>query len=254
VRTSSGAPADLSRLARFRDRASRAGVFLDFDGTLSEIVLRPELARLVDGAADVLSRLVDRVQVVAVISGRPATQVRELVSVPGVNIVGLYGLSEDERGRERVLAVREEVEGAAGRVPGAWVEDKGASLTVHYRAAADPLGAEEWLVPTLEGIARNNGMALFRGKRVVEVAAGEVPGKGAVVTELAQAGGLGGCLYGGDDWADLAAFHALDQLRAAGLETLKIAVRSEETQEELAAAADLVVDRPAGLIRLLAQL
>jgi trehalose 6-phosphate phosphatase len=208
----------------------------------------------VDGAAEVLSRLVDRFQVVAVISGRRAAQVRALVPIPGVKFVGLYGLSEDEKERERVLAVRDDVERVAGGIPGAWVEDKGASLTVHYRAAADPVGAEEWLVPTLEGIARDNGMSLFRGKKVVEVAAGQVPGKGAVVTELAQVGALGGCLYAGDDWADLAAFEALDELRAAGLDTLKVAVRSEETPEELAAAADLVVERPAGLIRLLAQL
>jgi trehalose 6-phosphate phosphatase len=217
-------------------------------------VARPDLARLVDGAAEVLSGLVDRVQLLAVISGRPAAQVRGLVPVPGVKVVGLYGLSEDGKGREKVQAVRDDVERAAGRVPGAWVEDKGASLTVHYRAAADPLRAEQRLVPTLEDIARNNGMSVFRGKRVVEVAAGEVPGKGTVVTELAQAGALGGCLYAGDDWPDLAAFEALDELRAAGLETLKVAVRSEETPEELAAVADLVVERPAGLVRLLAQL
>jgi trehalose 6-phosphate phosphatase len=208
----------------------------------------------VDGAAAVLSRLVDRVRVLAVISGRPAARLRELVPVPGVKVVGLYGLSEDEKGSERVQVVRDEVERAAGRVPGAWVEDKGASLTVHYRAAADPVRAEEQLVPTLEDIARDNGMTVFRGKRVVEVAAGDVPGKGAVVTDLAQAGMLVGCMYAGDDWADLAAFEALDELRASGLETLKIAVRAEETPEDLAAAADLVVERPAGLVRLLAQL
>jgi trehalose 6-phosphate phosphatase len=212
------------------------------------------MARLVDGAAGVLSRLVDRGHVLAVISGRPAAQVRTLVPVPGVKVVGLYGLSEDEKGRERVLAVRDEVERAAARVPGAWVEDKGVSLTVHYRAAADPARAEQQLVPTLAHIARDHGMSVFRGKRVVEVAAGKVPGKGAVVTELARADALGGCLYAGDDWADLAAFEALDQLRAGGLDTVKVAVRSEETPEELTAAADVVVERPAGLVRLLAQL
>jgi trehalose-phosphatase len=217
-------------------------------------VARPDLARLVDGALEVLSALVQRVPLVAVISGRPGAQVRQLVPVPGVTIVGLYGLNEDEDGRGRVLAVRDEVERAAGQVPGAWVEDKGASLTVHYRGAGDPVRAKERLVPALEDIARRNGLSVFRGKRVVEVAAGEVPGKGAVVTELAQTGGLDGCLYAGDDWADLPAFGALDELHAAGLDTFKVAVRSEETPEELVAAADVVVERPAGLVRLLAQL
>jgi trehalose 6-phosphate phosphatase len=209
---------------------------------------------MVDGAAEVLSGLVERVGIVAVISGRRGTEVRALIPVPGVRIVGLYGLSEDEEGRQRVLGAFDEVERAAGQVPGAWVEDKGASLTVHYRAAADPVRAEERLVPALQDIARRNGMSVFRGKRVVEVTAGEVPGKGAVVTQLARGGALDGCLYAGDDWPDLDAFHALDALREAGVVTMKVAVRTEETSRELISAADVVVERPAGLVRLLAQL
>jgi trehalose-phosphatase len=217
-------------------------------------VARPELARLVEGAAAVLSRLVERVRIVAVISGRPGAQVRELVPVPGVKMVGLYGLSEEEDGRERVLAARHEVEGAARRVAGAWVEDKGASLTVHYRAAVDHRRAEGLLVPALQDVARRHGMSLFLGKMVVEVAAGHVPGKGAVVTSLVRDGALDACLYAGDDWPDLEAFKSLDVLKEAGVVTMKVAVRTEETPEELVSGADVVVERPAGLVRLLAQL
>jgi hypothetical protein len=36
--------------------------------------------------------------------------------------------------------------------------------------------------------------------------------------------------------------------------TVKVAVRTEETPQELISSADVVVERPAGLIRLLAQL
>jgi trehalose 6-phosphate phosphatase len=217
-------------------------------------VARPELARLEDGAAEVLSGLVHRVQMVAVISGRPGAQVRELVHIPGVKIVGLYGLREDEEGRERVVAARDQVERAAGRVPGAWVEDKGASLTVHYRGAADHGRAEGLLVPVLQDIAERHGMSLLLGKMVVEVAAGEVPGKGGVATALVRDGALDGCLYAGDDWPDLEAFQALDALRKTGVFTVKVAVRTEETPQELISTADVVVERPAGLIRLLAQL
>jgi trehalose 6-phosphate phosphatase len=253
-RTSSGARPAGSPLDRFRRKADRTGIFLDFDGTLAEIVARPDQARLVAGAAEVLPRLVERVQIVAVISGRPGAQVRELVSVGGVRIVGLYGLSEDEEGRQSVLGARTEVERAAKRVSGAWVEDKGASLTVHYRAAPDPSGAQALLVPALQDIAGRHNMSLFLGKKVVEVAGGDIPGKGAVVTALVREGSLDGCLYAGDDWPDFEAFRALDTLRAAGMDTLKVAVRSEETPEELLAAADVVVERPAGVVRLLAQL
>jgi hypothetical protein len=54
--------------------------------------------------------------------------------------------------------------------------------------------------------------------------------------------------------ADLQAFAALDQLRAEGVRTVKVAVRSAETPEELVSNADIVVERPAGLVELLSDL
>ena len=61
---------DDAALRAFADRDGRAGVLLDFDGTLSPIVARPELAKIRDGARDAIARLVERLAVVAVISGR----------------------------------------------------------------------------------------------------------------------------------------------------------------------------------------
>jgi trehalose 6-phosphate phosphatase len=216
-------------------------------------VERPELARPVPGTEDVLADLCDRVEVVAIISGRPAQQIRELIDVPGVTIVGLYGLPEDE-GRVRILGAIEEVERAAALIPGAWVEDKGVSLAVHYRAADDPLDAQAILRPALDAIARKTGLTLLEGKMVAEVAAGSVPGKGAVAGALVQEHSLAGCLYAGDDRPDLDAFAALDRLAAAGIATLKVAVRSAETPVELVSAADVVVDSPVGLVLLLSEL
>jgi trehalose 6-phosphate phosphatase len=201
----------------------------------------------------VLAGLCRRVELVAIISGRPAGQLRELLPVPCVTIVGLYGLPEDE-GRDRVLGAVGEVEDAAALVPGAWVEDKGASLAVHYRAADDPVGAEAVLRPALDGIARRSGLSLLEGKMVVEVAAGSVPGKGAVVKALVHEHALDGCLYAGDDLPDLHAFAALDGLAAAGLATVKVAVRSAETPHELLSAADHMLESPAGLVRFLSEL
>jgi trehalose 6-phosphate phosphatase len=87
---------------------------------------------------------------------------------------------------------------------------------------------------------------------VLELAGGEVPGKGAVVRELVRSARVSGCFYAGDDVADLEAFRALDELDAVA--SVRVAVRSEETPERLIAAADLIVDRPAGLVRLLSEL
>jgi trehalose 6-phosphate phosphatase len=241
-----------SPLERFR-RSARRGFVFDFDGTLSEIVARPEIARIVPGAAELLARLAETGPLVAVVSGRPADQVRELIGVPDVRVVGLYGLAEAGSGGA-LDEVRGDIERAARMVSGSWVEDKGPSLAVHYRAAADPVAAERILIPALRRVAAAHGLSVLPGKMVLELAAGPVPGKGAVVRGLAAEAGVDGCLYAGDDLADVDAFAALDGLERAGVATVKVAVRSEETPAPVLDAADVIVDRPAGLVRLLSEL
>ena len=71
----------------------RAGILLDFDGTLAPIVARPEDVGLAPGAKELLESLVSRYALVAVISGRPPEALVELVGVNGVRYEGLYGLS-----------------------------------------------------------------------------------------------------------------------------------------------------------------
>jgi trehalose 6-phosphate phosphatase len=217
-------------------------------------VARPELARAVAGALETVADLVRRFDEVTVVSGRPTETLRALVPVPGVRLVGLYGLAGDDGSIGRVQAVRRQVEDVAARVPGAWVEDKGASLTVHYRAASDPMAAEASLVPPLTGVAERSGLTLLHAKRAVELAASTVPGKGAVIAQRCAEAGLRACLFAGDDEPDLDAFAALDRLATTGLATVKVAVRSEETPTSLLEAADVVVERPAGLVQWLQDL
>ncbi|MDP9118997.1 MAG: hypothetical protein M3M93_01800, partial [Actinomycetota bacterium] len=77
-------------------RAPRVGVFLDLDGTLAPIVARPELTRILPEVRPALTRIDRRLDVVAVISGRPSAQVRDLVDVDGVVIVGTHGLEDEQ--------------------------------------------------------------------------------------------------------------------------------------------------------------
>jgi trehalose 6-phosphate phosphatase len=94
-------------------------------------------------------------------------------------------------------------------------------------------------------------LALLPGKMVLELAPQDTPGKGGVIVRECRSRRLGACLYAGDDRADQNAFAALERLRDEGLFTVKIAVRAGDTPKELIEAADLVVDRPAGLVRFL---
>jgi trehalose 6-phosphate phosphatase len=68
--------------------------------------------------------------------------------------------------------------------------------------------------------------------------------------------GLDAAVFAGDDAGDLAAFDALDRLRDDGAlsAAVRVAVRSDEVPAALVDRADVVVDGPAGLAALLAQL
>jgi trehalose 6-phosphate phosphatase len=233
-------------VAGLRDLAAEAGVFLDFDGSLAEIVPRPELAEPVPGAVEVLARLVRRYRVVAVVTGRRAVELEGRLPVPGLRILGVYGLE----GASADLPLAR-ARSAVRVVPEAWVEDKGATLAVHYRQAPDPDRARELLRGALAPLARSAGLEVLEGKMVIELAPRDRPRKGGAVLRLARELGLRGVLYAGDDVADREAFAALDELEREGVLVLRVAVEGPETPPDLLAAADLVVAGPAGLVELL---
>jgi trehalose 6-phosphate phosphatase len=236
---------------------------VDFDGTLSEIASTPEDARPVPGAGEVLASLAADYGVVAVVSGRRAAEVAGLLGRPaGVRFVGLYGLEDDGGPADpaatglaaRIEQLFPEVERIADAVPGARVEPKGLQVAVHYRGAADPDRARRTLVEGLGRVADRAGLRVLEGKMVLELGPAGGPSKGQVVIRLADQAGLRAVLYAGDDVADRDAFAAVDRLRATGVAGVTVAVRSAETPEDLIAAADIVVDGPAGLVDLLAGL
>lgn len=232
---------------------ARTGLFLDFDGTLSEIAPTPEDARAIAGLGPVLDRLAARYGVVAVVTGRPSSQVAALIEAP-IRIYGLYGTEGDGRAQPEVTDALREIERAAAYVPGARVERKGPFAAVHYRAAPDHEAARRILLERLGEVAARHGLAVIEGKRVVEVVGGAVPDKGLVVESVAVEEGLRRVLVAGDDLADLGAFAALDRLAPAGIAGLRVAVRSAEAPDRLLEDADLVVDGPRGLFELLDEL
>ena len=76
--------------------------------------------------------------------------------------------------------------------------------------------------------------------------------KGTVLEGLAE--GFRNVCFLGDDVGDVPAFAALERLGEAGAVTLAVAVSSPETDPAVLAAADVVVDGPAGALALLRRL
>jgi trehalose 6-phosphate phosphatase len=234
----------VSALDALAESPDRAAIVLDVDGTLAPIVRRPEEASVPEEAKRELRRLVARYGLVACVSGRTGDDTRRLVGVDGVRYAGSHGLElAPEAGRWR-----DEIHEFASSVD--WpVEDKGLTVSFHYREAENEDEALEYL----EGVAdraREAGLVPRFGRKVLEIRPPVEADKGTAVTQLLEEAGLRRALYAGDDTTDLDAFRALDGLEVG----IRVAVSSDEAPSELVDAADVVVDSPAELLLLLSRL
>jgi len=112
-------------------------LLLDYDGTLAPIARVPEEARVPAPMKSLLRRLSRSSRVtVALISGRPLANLRQLVGVRNLTYVGNHGLEMWHRGRctsvavpgrsrEALSRIRPTLAGLVKDVPGARLEDKG---------------------------------------------------------------------------------------------------------------------------------
>jgi trehalose 6-phosphate phosphatase len=198
---------------------------------------------------------------VAVVSGRPVAYLADRLAGAGsVELYGLYGLERSVPGSDEVqvqpaaegwrLAVEQAAAEAERRLPpGVTVERKGLAVTLHYRRAPRSAEATTRLAASLED---TTGLSAHKGKMSVELRPPVEVDKGAILRR--EASGLAAVLFAGDDLGDLPAFAELRRLRAGGAATLGVVAGSAETPAEVVAAADLVVDGPAGVVELLGRL
>jgi trehalose 6-phosphate phosphatase len=216
--------------ARLSARADQVALCLDFDGTLSPIVVDPEAARPLAGVVELLGPLADRFAAVALISGRPADFLAAHAAAPGVRYLDLYGLQEIHDGQVRVDPRLKAGRPAVVADPGRW---------------AGPIDQ------TAREVAARPGLEVVPGKMVWELRPAVPRDKGDAVRKVIAESRARSVVVAGDDLGDLAAFAATAQLAEEGGDVLRVAVRSAEAPPELLAAADLVVDGPPGLRELL---
>lgn len=190
----------------------------DFDGTLSPIVERPEMAEMPEKIRSLLVLLKER-HPVAIISGRGLADLRARVGIAGLIYAGNHGAELEAEGAgvagppdglalpEGFLdRAREELE----PFPGVLVEDKGVTATVHYRLVnpsrlAEFFAAFRALVRDYEGRLRVN-----EGRKVFEISPVGAWGKGEVLEWLMEGVGKGMMpIYVGDDTSDEEAFRAV---------------------------------------------
>jgi len=260
-------PHALERVPAWADAWRRTGrlvLLLDFDGTLAPIADLPGLAAMPGTTRHALARLMSMPGVeAAVVSGRALADVRERAGIEGAAYAGNHGMEIHSDGLDHVhgeaaaarpvleLAARE-LAAALAPIPGAFVEDKQLTLSVHYRMS--PRDRVDELTAIVERIVNPlPGVHLTAGKEVLEVRPRVEWNKGKAVLFLLEhmrppAGAP--VLYFGDDRTDEDAFRALRERvgmgdgilvsRAPGSETMATSYLREpgEVGEVFAALAE----------------
>jgi trehalose 6-phosphate phosphatase len=263
-------PQDTVRgLATIRERPGATAVLLDLDGTLAPIVPHPEDVRIAAGIRPLLPSLRDRYALVAVVSGRAEGELRRIVDVDGLAYCGNHGLEvrlpdgapltvAPPDGAARALrGFREEWTEEVLDPWGVWLEDKGATLTFHYRTAPDPAVAAAALATHVAPAAARAGLVAAPGRMSLEVHPDRAHSKGTAVAALLERfDPVRRALSIGDDRTDVTVWRTFRTLRASGRldATLALGVRSDETPDEVVAGADVLIDGIPAVRDVLAQL
>ncbi len=204
----------------------RWALFLDFDGTLAEIVAHPERVAVEAGLPRLLGRLRDALGgALAVVSGRPLAEIDRFLApleLPGAGLHGLEVRGSDGRVVRLAEAppgfgeVRERLAAMVRSDPRLVLEDKGVTLALHYRGAPERAGecrgAAERLLPELPGYVLQEGKMVYE----LKPARGD---KGDAIRRLLADPLFAGRtpVFAGDDVTDEDGFTAVQALGGLGI-------------------------------------
>lgn len=201
----------------------RIFLFLDYDGTLVPIAPRPDQALLHGEVRDLLALLCQRFTV-AIITGRSLKEIKKMISISEIILAGNHGfeisspwdswvhpeVKEFQKVISRLAASLEEVLRPS---PGAWVENKGLTLSVHYRLVKEE--DEEKIKSVFYDTIKDHKekVRVTFGKKVLEIRPNIHWDKGKAIERLSRLyqAPQGHRIYMGDDETDEDAFRALKE-------------------------------------------
>ncbi len=203
--------------------------FLDYDGTLTPIVERPELAIISEEMRDLVKQL-SKKHTVSIVSGRMREDVQNLVKIDDLFYAGSHGF--DIAGKDFSMVephvkgflpliekVTQELKKTIGNIKGVLVEEKKFSVAAHYRLVDN---TEVYLIEKAvnEIIKDNSNLRILSGKKVFEILPDIDWDKGRAIRWIMQALKVNwqeaSIIYIGDDTTDEFAFRAI-RTRGTGI-------------------------------------
>ncbi|MEO8439125.1 MAG: bifunctional alpha,alpha-trehalose-phosphate synthase (UDP-forming)/trehalose-phosphatase [Spartobacteria bacterium] len=198
----------------------RIALFLDYDGTLREIVRDPSAAKPNEGVRELLATLRDRPNLdVTLISGRTSDDLDAWLGEYSFNLIAEHGAALRPAGtsewkrldggvsyawKEEMLRILRLYEQST---PGSFVEEKKTSLVWHYRNTDPEFGSwkAHQLAVELGALMANEPVEIRHGRKIIEASAATIS-KGAAVRRLLQEKHYDLALCAGDDQTDESMF------------------------------------------------
>lgn len=206
------------------DLQPRCALFLDFDGTLAPIALRPEDVEVGAWLVPTLTRLQESLDgALAIISGRPLADIDGFLAPLRLPAAGVHGVERrDADGRTRVQAgapppdVLYTVERLVARYPELRLERKPSAFALHYREA--PHLGDVCQQTMLAAVRPHEDWAALLGKCVVEIKPKRAS-KAHAVLEFMQSAEFAGRMpiFVGDDATDEDGFSAVQAAGGTGI-------------------------------------
>lgn len=201
---------------------------LDYDGTLVPIRKTPSEAKLSPRVQKILLELANQKDFkVIVVSGRSLAEIKKMVGLKELIYIANHGFElegpeiqfvhpDAVKTKKIMEMVKEELVSALRPFPGVWIEDKGLTMSIHYRLLQKSKikQALEAFLNVLKPHCESEHLVITGGKKVWEVRPPERWNKGSAVLwlfarALAKRETSIFLIYIGDDQTDEDAFNAV---------------------------------------------
>lgn len=218
--------------------ATQILLFLDFDGTLTPIVDRPEMVVLSSQAKEILNRIGHHsLFKLAIISGRSLGDIKALLGLRNITYAGNHGLEIEcppyccrqqspdtttfihpiaEEFRPRLRKLEQTLRERLANIDGVLIQNKGLTLSIHYRLAQETAvkRVKKLLFEAVEREDAKDRLEITEGKKVLEVRPPLEWNKGNAIEWLLEIYGIPGSLpiFVGDDVTDEDGFSALNRI------------------------------------------
>lgn len=155
-------------------------LLLDYDGTLTPIVKRPEKAILSRKRREILRQIAHHPSIkMAIISGRQLSDIKKLIAIPHIIYVGNHGFEIEIQGKHQIhpaakyfVHILKKIKNKLARkikIKGVLIEDKEFTLSIHYRLVSrQDLQSFHQLFSTIIESWKKK-IRITTGKKVIEI-------------------------------------------------------------------------------------